>query len=264
MASFKDYYFILGVPKTATQEEIGIAYRFSRDSMNTGSAGAFASDSDYQAAMLRDIDEAYECLSDQSRRRDYDLRLGADLPRPRLEQNNPAARAANAKESIEFCFAAMKKKKSRSLPTMGRFLSALVFVAGFGICAILGVSYFKTGKLTLSLDMPKAALTTQAPAAGTPPDADDAPEHLQPKTPAAGGRGYVRVYDIPYGGIVSATRGECRKDPSPDSPVLTSMPRNATVFVAKESKGADGETWYFVDCNAGKGWVRGKELKVYK
>ncbi|MDR1019325.1 MAG: J domain-containing protein [Synergistaceae bacterium] len=266
MGSFKDYYFILGVSKTATQKEIEMAYRFNRDAMNTGSAGAFAANGNYQALMLRDIDEAYECLGNPALRRDYDIKLGAGLPpKSFLEENNPGVRAANARESIEMCFAAMKKKKSRSRPPLGRFLSALAFVASISFSAILGVGYFKTGKLTLSLDKPSPALTIPTPAPEEPPPGTGVAPSQPPKNAAPpSGQGYVKAYDIPYGGVVSAAKGECRRDPFKNSQLLVSLPRNATVLVAKETKDADGETWYFVDCNAGKGWVRGKELKVYK
>jgi curved DNA-binding protein CbpA len=265
MGSFKDYYFILGISKNATQEEIEMAYRYSRDAIGMGNFGSFAANSNYQVSMLRDIDEAYECIGNSARRREYDLKLGSGVaPRPYLEENNPAVRNTNAKETLEMCFAAMKKKKSRSLPSLGRFVSAMVFMASVGCSAILGLNYFNTGEFSFSRDKSPVARTAQDGGKPRPRGDVPAPPVAPPIAQPGRKQGYVKAYDIPYGGVVSAARGECRKDPSPNSPVLARMSRNSTVFVTKESKGEDGETWYYVDCNAGKGWVRGEELKVYK
>ncbi len=70
---YKDYYKILGVPKTATAKEIKAAYRrlarkYHPD-MNPGNPKA--------EARFKDINEANEVLSDQAKRRRYD-QLGAD------------------------------------------------------------------------------------------------------------------------------------------------------------------------------------------
>lgn len=73
---FKDYYRILGVPRTASGEEIKKAYRrlarkYHPD-VNPGSKAA--------EEKFKEINEAYAVLSDPERRRRYD-QLGADWPR---------------------------------------------------------------------------------------------------------------------------------------------------------------------------------------
>src|SRR5438105_2249616 len=70
---FKDYYSTLGVAKTATEKEVKQAYRklarkFHPD-VNPGDASA--------EGKFKEINEAYEVLGDQEKRRKYD-ELGAN------------------------------------------------------------------------------------------------------------------------------------------------------------------------------------------
>src|SRR5579885_2198314 len=67
MSSKRDYYEVLGVARTATEEEIRKAYRklaFQYHPDRNPSADA--------DAKFKEINEAYEVLSDTQRRREYD------------------------------------------------------------------------------------------------------------------------------------------------------------------------------------------------
>ena len=73
MVDYKDYYKILGVPKTATEKEIKAAFRKlarkHHPDVNKGDARA--------EAKFKEINEANEVLSDPEKRRRYD-QLGSD------------------------------------------------------------------------------------------------------------------------------------------------------------------------------------------
>ena len=85
---YKDYYAVLGVPRTATEKEIRAAYRkLARQyhpDVNPGDKAA--------EARFKEINEAYEVLSDPEKRKRYD-ELGARWPEYEQWQR---ARAAGA------------------------------------------------------------------------------------------------------------------------------------------------------------------------
>ncbi|HXB56318.1 MAG TPA: DnaJ domain-containing protein, partial [Vicinamibacteria bacterium] len=70
---YKDYYKILGVPKTASEKEIKAAYRKLARKHHPD----VNPDNPKAEARFKDINEANEVLSDKAKRRRYD-QLGAD------------------------------------------------------------------------------------------------------------------------------------------------------------------------------------------
>lgn len=75
----KDYYFILGLDADASQDEIKSAYRRQVKKYHPDHYGK-------DREPFLEVQEAYETLSDPSRREDYDTRLARDR---RAQQNAP-------------------------------------------------------------------------------------------------------------------------------------------------------------------------------
>lgn len=71
----KDYYYILGVTKNATRDEIKKAYRKLSLKFHPDKN---ADDDGFFEARFKEINEAYECLSDPTRRRQYDASFNSN------------------------------------------------------------------------------------------------------------------------------------------------------------------------------------------
>src|SRR5947209_19832370 len=74
---FRDYYETLGVPKTATDDEIRTAFRKLARKHHPD----VAKDKKVAEEKFKEINEAYEVLSDSEKRKKYE-QLGADWNRP--------------------------------------------------------------------------------------------------------------------------------------------------------------------------------------
>ena len=75
MMDYKDYYEILGVPRTATPEEIRSAFRKKAREYHPD----VAKDKVKGAEKFKEVNEAYEVLSDPAKRTKYD-QMGREAP----------------------------------------------------------------------------------------------------------------------------------------------------------------------------------------
>jgi hypothetical protein len=269
--ALKDYYFILGIVRTASQDDIEKAYRYSLSVVETSNFGSAGANANLQQSILSDVSEAYECLRNPAARRAYDERMNFNSPPPPPAMVNPGV-STNSKEIVELYFNELKKKKSRSSPTLGRFFRAMFFLIFIGASAMVGLNYFQTGKLGLpKLDLPISQQTTRGQSQQTAkrnatPFRDSSAAQPAPTrdTTTKKKDSFIRVYDIRYGGVITARKAICRKEPEPGAPSAASMANNAVVFVTKEYHSENGDIWYFVESSQGAGWVEGESVKVYK
>src|ERR1700722_17128131 len=79
--NYKDYYAILGVPKTAAAKDIKSAYRKLARKWHPDANPDNAKEAEEK---FKDIQEAYEVLGDPEKRRKYDV-LGSDWQRAAQE-----------------------------------------------------------------------------------------------------------------------------------------------------------------------------------
>jgi DnaJ-class molecular chaperone len=85
--NYKDYYAILGVPKNAAEKDIKSAYRKLARKWHPDANPANPREAEEK---FKDIQEAYEVLSDAERRRKYDV-LGSDWQRAAREAEQQRA-----------------------------------------------------------------------------------------------------------------------------------------------------------------------------
>src|SRR5256885_13408351 len=95
---FRDYYEVLGVPRTATAEEIKRAYRQLARKHHPDLAPA--AERGKAAERFKEINEAHEVLSDPDKRAKYDA-LGADW-KSGMEFTPPPRAERRATETVEW------------------------------------------------------------------------------------------------------------------------------------------------------------------
>jgi curved DNA-binding protein CbpA len=250
MSSYKNYYFILGVSKNASRDEIISAYRNSV---------AAASQDEFRSAMLGEFTEAYECLADPDRRREYDVSLGetASPSQPSNIYQRVSSEAAIAAETEFYKL----QKKHRSKKKMAKNICfSLIFIIFAAVGALKGTEYF-------SKDKPLAAITEDLSSKMVivTPKPDPKPELKQekPVIKNVNPKPVIRTYGIQSGGVVTKDRAKCRALPEDNSRETATMAKDAVVFTSKEARYSDGSVWYYVSNSQFEGWARDGDVHVY-
>jgi hypothetical protein len=249
MASIKNYYFILGVPRDASYEEISAAY----DGALTSAPGDTGI-----SAMMGEITEAYECLRDPARRAEHDSNLGSYTPKPQGSMT-PWSSSPNPKLEVESCYQDMKNRRRMRI-RWKKFIALMLLILIGGLGVIYKYSDYLEQKMieeslrsSLRIDMFRVNKNK--------PPQTIAEEISAYATPAA--RPSIRTYNVRSGGVVTASETVCRKSPSPDAPAITTMRKDAVFFTTKELRMFDGTVWYYAENSRASGWVPGSDVKTY-
>lgn len=174
MHNSKDYYAILGVMPTASQEDIKRAYRVLALKHHPG---LYPGSADTSSEKMRDVDEAFEVLSDPDLRRDYDRSYT-----PSIAQKPTHSRISHAPR-----YPARPVQKSIGWHINNLVKKAVWFVVS-GIASSV-LCYLVTWGLTLGNPSTGTATRTPRPINTVTKELTPSPRHHQlTLTPAAGQR----------------------------------------------------------------------------
>jgi hypothetical protein len=138
LQAFKDYYFILGLGKDATQEEIHRAYRQSVDVLKKSRLDGPAADASI-AAILGDIEESYRCLSDRDRRNSYDMSMMEFMPPQSAISNRNVHDGARYDGGYGY---SGKDKGHGIAGKIWAWFKTLVFIGCLAAAAMAGINYY--------------------------------------------------------------------------------------------------------------------------
>jgi hypothetical protein len=260
MRAIKNYYFILGISRGASPVEIEAVYASLRASAETDAI---------QASMMGEVEEAYKCLSNPARRREYDASMGET---PQLSTSGYTSRptapgapygnihqfkSAESSIALEIAF----NKERNKMKFRNKFFKDIVLgiiflgVAGAGIH--YGMKYFNRAKTPSEAAVELFRVTKPA----------EPPQPEQPRIAIATARAsepVVRTYSMQSGGVVTTDKASCHSQPSSASRTTAIMRKDAVIFATKEVRGKDGSVWYYVSNSQFEGWANGRDVRIYK
>ncbi|MDR3279112.1 MAG: hypothetical protein LBT23_01255 [Synergistaceae bacterium] len=245
MGAIKNYYFILGVSTHASAAEINEAYSSRYSTPKT----------EAEAAMMRELAEARECLADPCRRKEYDDSFGRpEAMRPSGNLYNFSS--AESSRAVQYEFDKIQGKQKFKKKTRRQFSGAILSLCCAGAVIFFGRDYFKK---PATISDATAALFRVAKSEPREPAS-------QPRVTleTANFKPVVRVYQIKTGGIVTQDRSKCRALPTDSSREVATMRKDAVVFATKEMKDGDGSVWFYVSNSQFEGWARGADVRIYK
>ncbi|MDR1915460.1 MAG: DnaJ domain-containing protein [Synergistaceae bacterium] len=249
MASIKNYYFILGISRGASEAEITSAYEGIIESSRSDSGSL---------VMMGEVKEAYECLIDAARRKEYDTTLGSHTPQ-QPGGIKPWTSSSGSKLELEHYYQNMKNER-RAKIRWRNFITLMVLLLLCGSCAIYGYNRYREQKaLKASESEERARMFHVNKPPETPVETEETfQSYVKPKA-----QPIVRTYSVMSGGVVTAEKATCRNEPYDGAKVTATMRKDTVFFATKELRLFDGTVWYFVENSSAEGWVRGNEVKTY-
>jgi hypothetical protein len=248
----KNYYFIIGVPRNATSQQIDEAY--NKILISAGSAW-----DEYQASMTREAAEAYECLIDPARRSSYDAMFNMTAGASSKENiYHYTSKETSVAADIEFN--KLRKKHNFKRHITKQICFAVIFICFAGAGLFYLPAFFQKSGHAPEIPAGLFDVRKEAPAPEPP-----APEEALEETLAVVARKpVVREYQMKTGGVVIRNGAACRALPSESSPIKATMSKDDVVFATKETRYGDGNVWYYVTNNRFEGWASGVDIRVYK
>jgi curved DNA-binding protein CbpA len=248
MPTLKNYYFILGVNKNASPVEIEAAYQ---------SHSAAADYDAPHASLMPDVTEAYQCLRDPVLRREYDDAFG-EPSRAYSTGNVHNFKSNESGITLELMFQKRRKEEKFRKTVVRSLVAAVIFLVFAGAAINYGPKYFRGKNIAVKTDARTPEALPMAPepeyrAETTARDARIINEKPRP-----------RPFPIQTGGVVTFDGASCRANPSDTASVIAVMRKDTPIFVTQEIRGGDGSVWYYATNSQFKGWVNGRDVKVYK
>ena len=243
----KNYYFIIGVPRNATSQQIDEAYNKILISANNARDG-------YQASMMREAAEAYECLIDPVRRSSYDAMFYTTADAP-LKENIYQYTSKESSIAAEVEFNKLRKKHNFKRHITRRLCFAVIFICFAGAGIFYLSEFLRKGGSAREIPAGLFNVRKETPAPTPPPS--------EAVIASAAQKPVVREYQVKTGGVVIRNGAECRALPSENSLVKAMMSKDDVVFATKETR-YGGSVWYYVTNNRFEGWVSGADIRMYK
>ena len=232
MKAVKNYYFILGLSRGASLTEIKAAYE---------SIKAVAAYDEFQASMIGEATEAYECLVDPRRREDYDEELGVPPQVSVSGGNVHNFKSAESGAALDMIIVRDRKNRHFKKRLILTVVTAVIFlcVIGGGMNYIMRRSAARTLQQANPAELFRVNKPKPAPPA-EPPSPVEVIESAVSRKPV------VRSYSIQSGGVVVADRSVCRSQPSQSSRQTAVMRKDTVILASKELRDADGNVWFYV------------------
>jgi hypothetical protein len=207
--------------------------------------------------MIGEFKEAYECLINPDRRREYDASLG-ETASPSQQSNIYQWVSPETSASAEAEFHKLQKKHRSKKKMMKNICVSMIFVVFAGVGIFCGAEYFNKGKPLAAIPsdlLNKTNIVT--------PEPGPEPKQEKPAANSVNPKPVIRTYEIQSGGVVTKDRAKCRAMPEDNSRETATMAKDTVVFTSKEARYSDGSVWYYVSNSQFEGWARGSDVHVY-